>query len=157
MLYCWGTLLKGSGKIMTVKKFINKMLCHSCCYFTVCMLVYIIIAAIINVDYDTLLLDAGRTVLFFVFSLLLALANVLLTLERPSAKFRILLHFLITAFAFYACFMLPLSMRASSILVGLVIFTILYFAILATVTALKAKYRSNTEKSQKYEKQYSKK
>lgn len=142
---------------MTVKDFLKKLLCRACCYFTVCMLVYIIIAAIINVNDDALLLEAGRTVLFFVFSLLLALANNVLSLEKLSGKVKVLIHYLLTVFAFYACFMLPLSMRASSVLVGLVIFTLVYFAILGIAVAFKSRYRRNTEKAEKYEKQYSKK
>ncbi len=118
------------------------------------MLAYIIIAEIVNVDYDTLLLEAGRTVLFFVFALLLAFANTLLKLERISSKIRILIHFAVTAFAFYACFMLPISMKASSVLVGLVIYTVVYFIIFGIITLFKSKYRSNTEKAEKYEKQY---
>ena len=143
-------------KFMTIKVFIKKLLCSSCCYFTLCIFAYMIITAIVTVDNSTLLLEAGRTFLFYIFSLLIALANTLLKLERPSAKLRVFIHYVLTAFAFYVCLMLPLSMRASSVLVGLVIYTIVYFIILGLGTLFRAKYRSNTEKAQKYEKQFSK-
>ena len=142
---------------MTVKGFIKKLLLHSCVYFTLCMLVYIIIAAIVNVQYDTLLLEADRSVLFFVFSLLLSAANTVLSLPRPSGKIRVFIHFVITLFAVYACFMLPISMRASSVLVGMVIFSMLYFAVLGIVAAFRSKYRRNAEAVEKYNKQFSKK
>ena len=141
---------------MTVKDFFKKLLCHACCYFSVCMLVYIAIAAIINVNDDALLLEATRTVLFFVFSLLLALANTVLSIGALSGKLKVIIHYLVTTFAFYACFMLPLSMRASSVLVGLVIFTFVYFIILGIIVAFKSRYRRNAEKAEKYEKHFSK-
>ena len=126
-------------------------------YFTLCMLVYIIIAAIVNVQYDTLLLEADRSVLFFVFSLMISAAQNVLHLPRPSGKIRVLIHFVITLFAVYTCFMLPLSMRASSVLVGMVIFAIVYFTVLGIVAAFRSKYRRNAEAVEKYNRQYSKK
>ena len=142
---------------MTVKNFIKKLLVHSCVYFTLCMIVYIIIAAVVNVQYDTLLLEASRTVLFFVFALLMSAANTVLSLPRPSGKLRVLIHFVLTLFAVYTCFMLPLSMRASSVLVGMVIFSVIYFAVLGIVAAFRSKYRRNAEAVEKYNKQYAKK
>ena len=69
---------------MTVKGFIKKTLTHACVYFTVIMLFYIIIAAIVNVNDSRLLLEAGRTALFFVFSLLLACANTVFSIKALS-------------------------------------------------------------------------
>ena len=60
---------------MTARNFVKRLLTKGCIYFSVIMLVYIIIAAIMNVGDDELLLSAGRVVLFFVFSVLLAAAN----------------------------------------------------------------------------------
>ena len=142
---------------MTFKLFIKKLLCRACCYFTLCMLGYIAVAAIVNVDDDRLLLEAGRTVLFFVFALLVSFATSLLSLDKPSKKLLGVLHYVITLFAFYTCFMLPLSMRASGILVGLVIYTLVYLATVGAIVLFKSRYRKNTENSQKYEKQYSSK
>ncbi len=143
---------------MSVKEFIKKMLVRSCVYFTCIMVIYIAISAMIDVSDDSLILiDAGRTILFFVFAVLLSLANSLLSLDRPSMALRVLMHYVITAFAFYACFMLTQSMRASEVIVGLVIFTLVYFAIMGIVAAFKSKYRSNLEKAEKYQRQYAKK
>ena len=142
---------------MTVKGFIKKMLTSACVYFSIVMLCYIIIAAVVNVSDDALLLEAGRTVLFFVFSLLVALANTVFSVKALSAKIRVLIHYFICAFAFYSCFMLSVSMRASGVLIGLVLFSVLYFAILGIGAAFKAKYRANTERAENYEKQYANK
>lgn len=141
---------------MTVKGFIKKLLVHSCVYFTIAMLVYMILAAIVNVSDDTLLLDAGRTVLFFVFSVLLAGANTVFSIKELNAAIRVILHYVFTTFGFYVCFMMTLGMRTSQVFVGLIIFTLIYFIILGIVTAFRARYKANAEKSEKYEKQYKK-
>lgn len=143
---------------MSVKNFIKKLLVRSCVYFTCITAVYIAISALLSVSDDLLvLIDAKRLVLFLVFSVLLASANSLLSIERLSAALRIFLHYIITAFAFYVCFMLTQNMRTSVMIVGLVIFTVIYFAIMGIVAAFKSRYRKNLEKAQKYQKQYSKK
>ncbi len=139
---------------MTVKSFIKQTLCRSCIYFTAIMLVYIICAAVANVGGAALLLDAARTVLFFFFSLLLSLANGIFMLQKPSGGVRLFLHYIIVLFAFYTCFMLPLSMRASSLIIGTVIFSVIYFALMGIISAVRSRYRRNLEKTQEYKKQY---
>ena len=142
---------------MSVKNFIKKLLTRASIYFTCITAVYIAISAMLSVSDDSLvLIDAKRLVLFLVFSLLLSAANSLLSLERLSAALRIFLHYNITIFAFYVCFMLTQNMRASVVIVGLAIFTVIYFAITGIVAAFKSRYRKNLEKAQKYQKQYSK-
>ena len=143
-------------KLMTVKGFIKKLLVHSCVYFTIAMLAYMLLAAIVNVGDGALLLDAGRTVLFFVFSLLLAGANSVFSIKELNAAIRVILHYVFTTFGFYVCFMMTLDMRAAQVFIGLVVFTLIYFIILGIIAAFRAKYRSNTERSEKYEKQYKK-
>ncbi len=139
---------------MTVKNFINNLFSRACIYFTCIMVVYIAIAALVNVGESALLLEAGRTILFFVFSLLLALANGIFLFERLSGAVKILLHYLIVLFAFYSCFMLTLKVRTSTVLIGLIAFTIVYFAAVGIIAAFKARYRSNLERSEAYNKQY---
>ena len=141
---------------MTARNFVKRLLTKGCIYFSVIMLVYIIIAAIMNVGDDELLLSAGRVVLFFVFSVLLAAANAFYALDRPSGGARLVIHYVITLFAFYTCFMLTLSLRASGTLIGLVAFTAVYFALMGVWSAIRAKYRTNTENAQRYISQYGK-
>lgn len=141
---------------MTVKGFIKKLLVHACVYFTISMLLYMILAAIVNVGDEDLLLDAGRTVLFFVFALLLAGANTVFSLRSLHSALRVILHYIFTTFGFYVCFMMTLGMRTAQVFIGLVIFTLIYFIVLGIVAAFRARYRANTEKSEKYEKQYKK-
>ena len=120
------------------------------------MLLYIIIAGIVNVEDPSLLLDAGRCVLFFVFSCMLSGANVLLRLDKMGTAVRVLLHYLMLAFAVYACFMLPLSMRGSSIFIGLVIFSVIYAATMGVIAAVRARYKKITEEDTEYQRLYTK-
>ncbi len=139
---------------MTFKEFLKKMLVRSCIYFTLVMVLYIAFSAIVNVSDDELLLDAGRVILFYVFSLLVSIAGTLFMLTGLSGGLRLLLHYAICIFAFYACFMLPLSMRASSIIIGLVIFTVLYFGVFGIVSLFQARYRKNAEQLADYQNQF---
>ena len=139
---------------MTVKNFIKNLLTRSCVYFSAIMLIYIIIAAIINVDGSRLLLDASRVILFFVFACLLSGASVVYRVEKLSGGVRLFSHFLITLFAFYTCLILPLSLRPASSFVGIVLFAIFYFAAFGIYAAISAKYRKNKESHQSYTRQF---
>lgn len=139
---------------MTVKGFFKKWLNHACVYFTVFMLIYIILAAIVNVGDEELRLDAGRTVLFFIFAFLLSAANTIWGLESVSASLRLLSHYVLTALGFYFCFIMTLGMRTSQVFIGLVFFTVIYFLIFGVLAILRSRYKKNTERSQTYEKRY---
>ncbi len=143
---------------MTIKGFIKKALSHACAYFSIIMLGYIIIAAIINVGDKAILLEAGRTVLFFLFSLLWACANVIFSIKTIGGGVRLVVHYLIMLFAFFACLLLPLSsLKASGYLIGAVIFTLIYFAIMGLIHLFTSKLKANVESTENYEKQFSKK
>lgn len=139
---------------MTVKGFIKKLVTSACIYFSAIMLIYIIIAAIMNVSEARLLLDATRVILFFVFACLLSVANTLYRIESMSGGLRLVIHFVIMMFAIYTCLILPLSLSTSSTFVGLVLFAILYFAIFGIYKAISSRYRSNREVTQEYKRQF---
>ncbi len=139
---------------MTVKGFFKKWLNHACVYFTIFMLIYIILAAIVNVGDSALSLDAGRTVLFFLFAFLLSAANTIFKLESMSASLRVFVHYLLTALGFYFCFIMTLGMRVAQVFIGLVMFTMVYFIVFGILAIFRARYKKNTERSQKYEKRY---
>ena len=154
MIYCLGILLKGSTNKMTIKKFIKQWLLHACVYFTLLMVVYTAIAAIVNVNDDTLLLDAGRCALFFVFALLLAVANTFFSFENMHVALKVIIHYAVTVAGFYACFLLPLSMQASGVLVGLALFSVIYFVILGLWALFKSRYQRNKENAEAYQSKY---
>ena len=92
MIYYSGKLSERIMRYMTVKNFIKNLLTRSCVYFSAIMLIYIIIAAIVNVDTTPLLLDASRVVLFYVFACLLAGANVVYGIKTISGGVRLCCH-----------------------------------------------------------------
>lgn len=139
---------------MAVKNFIKRLLTNSCIYFSAIMLIYIIIAAIINVDEARLLLDASRVILFFVFACLLSAANSVYGIKTVSGGLRLLCHFLIVIFAVYTCLILPLDLRSASNFVGLVLFAILYFSVFGIYAAISSRYRKNKESHQQYKRQF---
>ena len=142
---------------MFVLKLIKKWLAHTCVYFTIVTLIYMMIQAIVNVNDEALLLDAGRTALFFVFSLLTALANTVFSIDKIITALKVAIHFVIVMFAFYACLLLPLSMPASSIFVGLAFAAIAYAIIMSLIAFFHSRFKRISENSQKYEKKFDKK
>ena len=142
---------------MFVLKLIKKWLTHTCAYFTVVTLIYMIIQAIVNVSDEALVLDAGRTALFFLFSLLIALANTVFSIDKLITALKVTLHFVIVMFAFYACLLLPLSMPASSIFVGLALGAVVYAVIMGLVAVFRSRFKKISESSEKYEKKFNKK
>ena len=153
----WVHLRKDRLK-MTVKGFVKKAISHACIYFALIMLCYIIIAAIVNVRDEELMLHAGRTILFFLFSLLWACANVIFSIKTIGGGIRLFIHYLIMLLAVFLCLLLPLaSLKASGYLVGGVLFTAIYFTVMGIVHLITTKYKTNVESTENYEKQFSKK
>lgn len=139
---------------MTAKQFIKKWLSQACINFTLLMVLYTAIAAIVNVNDDTLLLDASRCALFFVFAVLLSAANTLFDFESLHIALKITIHYVVTAAGFYVCLLLPLAMQASGVLVGMSFFTVIYFAALGVIALFRAKYKQNKENSEAYKSKY---
>ena len=143
---------------MTFKDYIKKLLTTACVYFTLVMLVYMIIAAIMNVNDDKLLLEAGRTVLFFFFSMLWAAANTILSIKQWGMGLRISLHYILMLLAFFLFLLLPLAnLSAPGYLIGFVMFSAIYAATMGIIHLFKSKYKTNVESTEQYKQQYPKK
>ena len=141
---------------MSVKDLIKKILTHSCIYFSFIMLFYIIIQAIVNVGDDTLYLDAVRSILFFVFSLLLAIANIIYCKVKIPGYARLIIHYLICIFAAYCCFFVILDMRASQVLVGIALLSAVWAMIMGIWAAVSSRYRKNKQALKVYESKFKK-
>lgn len=142
---------------MTFKSILKKLTVRACVNFSLIMLVYIIIAAAVNVGGGDLLLDAARVILFFVFASLWAIANAIYRSEIAMGAVRLLIHFILMLFAFYTCLILPLgTLKPSVMIVGFVLFGICYFAFMGISAAISAKYRANKEASEQYASQFKK-
>ncbi|MBO7302707.1 MAG: DUF3021 family protein [Clostridia bacterium] len=142
---------------MDVKKLIKKTLNSTCIFFTIITALYMLIMLIINVSDGSAQIEAERVLLFFVFSLLLSIANALVKAKAIHIALRYLIHYLICAIGFWLCFCLPNKMDASKTLVGIVLFSILY-AIIMTLRGIfsrRFKKIKQKESNEKYEKQFS--
>lgn len=142
---------------MDIKKLIKKALTSSCIYFTLITAVYMLCMAIITTGDNAPAVEAQRVLLFFVFSLLWAIADFVRSLKAIPSPLGYVLHYIICLFGFYACFMLPVNMRASTVLTGLIIFTLAYWVLAGVIAIFTSKLRKNREQVQKYEGQFKKK
>jgi len=139
---------------MNVKFFIKRLLTNSCIYFSIIMVLYALVTLVMNVNDDEVLLDAGRVLLFYVFALLFAAANSIKEIKALHKAVAILLHYAITAFAFYACFFLPINMTPSNVFIGLAIYTVAYVIVSVIMAVFKARFRANAEVKQDYKPQF---
>lgn len=144
---------------MEIKNLIKKALSSTCFIFTAITAAYMLILYITHVEDSVQRVEATRVLLFFVFSLMLAIANSLLKISKLHAVIRYTLHYLIYIFGLLLCFFLPNDMRASTIFVGIILFTIGYAIVMPVIATFKRKLAQakKAPKSTKYEKQFSKK
>ena len=139
---------------MEITKLIKKALSVACLCFTLITAVYMLIMQIVYVN-ETVLVEAEKVLLFFVFSLLYAIAHTVLTIGAMHSALRYILHFLICVFGFYACFLLPIdSMRDSGTVTGIIIFIICYLAVMGIRALFKSRLKTNREQGAKYENQF---
>ncbi len=142
---------------MNIKTLIKKTLTHACVYFSVLTALYSVIVMIIYVDDTEVLLSASRILLFFIASLLFALANSILALTKLNSALKCVIHFLLTLFAFCSCMMLPISPDGSTMVVGIALFSVLYFIVLGITALFKSRYKKNADLRAEYKSQFSKK
>ena len=141
---------------MNFKALIKKIFTNACIYFSIVTALYALIVLIVYVDDTEVLLDASRVLLFFVASILVAIANGIFKIKKLHGALRLFLHYIITIFAFYACLMLPISPPASTLTVGLVAFSVVYIIVAALVALFRARYKSKADVSGEYRSQFGK-
>ena len=142
---------------MEINKLIKKTLVATCVWFTAITAAYMLVLQIINVGEDSAAVESFRVLLFFLFAFLFSTANTIKSLTKIHGLLRYTIHYVICAFAFYACFMLPVNMRASFMLTGIVIFTLCYAAVFGIIAIFKSRLKTNREKSVEYTSQFNKK
>lgn len=142
---------------MEPKRFFKKLLVNASVYFTLITAAYALITVFIHVGEERVLLSAVQMLYNFLFALLAAVAWNLYRMPQWSGALRLLLHYGILILAFYACFLFPASMRSAQIIIGIVLFTVLYALLMLIAHAFIAKLRANAQKEVPYEKQFQKK
>ena len=106
--------------------YIKKILTSSCICFTLITLFLYLIGKAVPTVGDAVAISSLFTI--YLFSLLLALAGLLLGISTIQIGWRVLLHYLASLFAFYVVFIV-IAMKLSaarSALIGLLLFTMLY-------------------------------
>ena len=142
---------------MNIRTFLKKTIISACVYFSIITALYSLITLLTHLDEIPVLINAGNVCLFFIFSLLLSFANRVLSLSNLGGGLKLFLHYIICLFAYYTCFMLPISPNASGMLIGLVLFTVIYFIIAGFIALFSSRLKKNTEKSKAYTNQFKKK
>lgn len=142
---------------MDIKKLIKKALCSTCIYFTFITALYMLCMVFVTTGDDSPAVEAHRVLLFFVFSVLWAIADFIRSIKAIPAPLSILIHFGICLFGFYACFLLSVKMLPSATLTGLIIFSILYWICAGIKAFFRSRLKANREPSKKYEDQFKKK
>jgi hypothetical protein len=94
--------------------------------------------------------------LFFLASLLFSLANGIFRINKLHGAVKLLLHYLLSTFAFCACMLLPLSLDSTSTLVGIILFSVIYFIIAALIAFFRARYKRRVDENSEYKSQFSK-
>lgn len=143
--------------IMEINKLIKKTLNATAIWFTIIMAGYMLILQIMNVGEDSAAVESFRVLLIFLFALLFSIANTIRSSTGIHSVLRHILHYLITVFAFYACFMLPVDMRQSFMITGVIIFTVAYLIVIGIIAIFSARLKANREKNTVYSNQFNKK
>ncbi len=142
---------------MSPKQLIKKIITNACILFTVIIAIYSIIVAIIYVDDKEVLISASRTLLFFVASVLISTANAIFSLPKINTVLRFAIHYIISAFAFASCFLLPIAPIASTTFTVMALFTVVYI-IGATIFAFfRARYKKKNAEISDYKSKFQKK
>lgn len=130
---------------------IKKILIHSCVCFTGMTLFLFLIGSSVPTFGNAIAVSGILSV--YLFSLLLSFANRLLVVQKIKIGWRVLLHYLASAASFYGVFILiAMKITASrSILVGMLLFTILYAFFMGIYLFL---YYSVVKESKEQEKHY---
>ena len=84
------------------------------------------------------------------------MAQGLYRVPKLHGAVRLIAHYAILALAFYLCFLLPASMTASQVLIGLFAFTVIYAIVMGVAAFFRARFRANAEQEAPYASQFKK-
>lgn len=142
---------------MELRACLRRVLSHTSIYFTLITAAYALLMMLVNVSEQETLLAAKQILFHAIFSLLAAVAWELFCLKCLHGALRVLIHYGILLFSFYACFLLPTGMGGSGIFIGVMAFTLVYALVMGLRALIRARFLANTQKASEYTKQYSKK
>ena len=141
-----------------MKSFWKTTFTQACVYFTVITFIYAtFIFALYGSTEDGGLLSSLRTLMFFVFSLLFASANRLLSSDKLSKALKVICHFSITAVGFYLSMILPADIKGSTAVIGIVVYLIVYLLAAIVILAVNAGKKKKSVDKEEYQSVFGKK
>lgn len=147
-------IISKGQSFMEFKDFVNKIMKQACVCFTMATLLYTLIVAAINIGAEEILISAERIILFFIFSFIFSLANSVLGAKSLSTTLRFFIHYILSMLACYFCLILPISPRPSDAVVGIALFSVLYFAVLAVALIIRSISKKIRERKEEYKDHY---
>ena len=139
---------------MTAKSLIKKILIHTCVWYTVVMGAYAFLMCLVHAGTGTILIEAAKSLMFLLFSLLVAGAGVVLRIPNMNGVLRTAIHYVVTLAALLATFVLPMGTTPSFYLVASVIYTVIYLVILGIASIFRSRYSRLADKEAAYQKQF---
>ena len=140
---------------MDLKKLISGIWSYACGLFTAMTAIYALIVTIMTVNQE-IYLSGERIIMFFLFSLIFAIANSILKITSINSVIRYILHFAAIGLDVYFCLLMPADMQGSKIVVGIAFYTVIYLIIMAIRSIFRTKLRANLEKTEEYKRQFKK-
>ena len=137
---------------MNIFKIIKKSLTEACVFFCVIFAIFAPIS--LTVDKAEGLYPLEQTFLFFIFALLFSLANAVYRMKALGGGLRLFLHYLITLLSFYLCFMLYMGMVGMQVLVGIFLYTVIYFIVAGIIALFKSRFNRLKNEHSAYEKKF---
>ena len=143
---------------MDLKSIIKKIFISTCVIFTIATVFYCILVAIINHSANEILFEGTRIILFFLFALIISLANTVFGIKQIHTALRYVIHYILCALAFYLCVLFPIETTSapSFVLIGLSLFTVIYVLASAALVIIKSKIQRKKEKKETYTAKFSK-
>ena len=142
---------------MNVRQFFKKLIADTSVYFTILAAIYSALMMVVNVTEDEVLLSASRLLYLFLFAVLAALGQSFFRFATLPRAAKLFLYYGILGLAFYLCLLFPANMRGVTVFIGLVFFTLVYFAAAGIVALFVSRFRANKPQDTAYENQFKKK
>lgn len=130
---------------------IKKSAVSACFWFTVLTVLYSLLFLSIN---GKGYMSAFVVLLFYPLAFSICLATNIIRSDKFKIETKVILHFLLSSFAFFGCFMGPNlgAISSSTLLIIAFTYIIIYFVAMIIFLIVKSKKKRNAEKEKEYKK-----
>ncbi len=141
---------------MDLKKALKNLLRDSAVIFMIATVLYAGINTIVNVNDETVLIEAPFLLYLFIFSVLAAISQLIYRIDSINKALRVAIQAAIILFSSYVCLFLPMEMQGSHVMVGLAAVILIYSAGYAIGSFFIWKFKQNTKKEEEYTSKFKK-